>query len=142
MLDARQTYLSPGLKAPYAIELSLGYQRNYDSGYFRINGTRRTYKDNIIGPIHDYGMASMVHMVSPAPNDPLRIFKQATVWRNSEFDRIYTGLEMVFQKQLSSRWSMMGSYTWAQSTGTNDLDFHNSKTLPDNTLTPSPHQSP
>jgi len=141
MLDARQTYLSPGLKAPYAIELSLGYQRNYDSGYFRINGTRRTYKDNIIGPIHDYGMASMVHMVSPAPNDPLRLWKQATIWRNSEFDRIYTGLEMAFQKQLSARWSMMGSYTWDQSTGTNDLDYYNYKTLREKLLTPAQQQA-
>ena len=141
MLDARQTYLSPGLKAPYAIELSLGYQRNYDSGYFRINATRRTYKDNIIGPIHDYGMQSMVHMVSPAPNDPLRLWKQATVWRNSEFDRIYTGLEMAFQKQLSARWSMMGSYTWDQSTGTNDLDYYNYKTLREKLLTPAQQQA-
>jgi len=137
MLDARQTYLAKGLKAPYAIEFSLGYQRNYDSGYFRINGTRRNYKDNIIGPIHDYGMASMVHMVSPAPNDPLRLWKQATIWRNSEFDRVFTGLEMAFQKQLSSRWSLMGSFTMDQSTGTNDLDYYNYKSLREKLLTPS-----
>jgi hypothetical protein len=136
MLDARQTYLSNGLKAPYAVELSLGYQRNYDSGFFRFNATRRTYKNNIIGSIHDYGMASMVHMVSPAPNDPLRMWKQATVWRNSEFDRVYTGLEMTFQKQLSTRWSLMGSYTMDQSTGTNDLDYYNYKTLREKLLTP------
>jgi len=136
MLDARQTYLSKGLRAPYAVELSLGYQRNYDSGYFKLNATRRTYKDSIVSSIHDYGMASMVHMVSPAPNDPLRIWKQATTWRNSEFDRIYTGLEMNFQKQLAARWSVMGSYTWDQSTGTNDLDYYNYKTLREKLLTP------
>jgi hypothetical protein len=136
MLDARQTYLSPGLRAPYAIELGLGYLRNYDTGYFRFNATRRIYKDNIVGPIHDYGMAYMVHMVSPAPGDPLRLWKQETIWRNSEFNRIYTGLEMAFQKQLSDRWSMMGSYTWDQSTGTNDLDYYNYKTLREKLLTP------
>jgi hypothetical protein len=136
MLDARQTYLANGLRAPYAIEYSLGYQRNYETGYFKLNATRKTYKDNIIGPIHDYGMASMVHMVSPAPNDPLRIWKQVTQWRNSEFDRVYTGLEANFQKQLSSRWSLMGSYTWDQSTGTNDLDYYNYKTLREKLLTP------
>jgi hypothetical protein len=135
MLDARQTYLAKGLKAPYALEYSLGYQRNYDSGYFKINATRRVYKDNIIGPIHDYGMDSMVHMTSPAPNDPLRMWKQATIWRNSDFDRIYTGLEMNFQKQLSARWSMMGSFTLDRSTGTNDLDYYNYKTLREKLLT-------
>lgn len=136
MLDARQTYLSKGLRTPYAVEFSLGYQRNYDSGYFKLNATRRNYKDNIIGSIHDYGMASMVHMVSPAPGDPLRIWKQATVWRNSEFDRVYTALEMNFQKQLSARWSVMGSFTWDKSTGTNDLDYYNYKSLREKLLTP------
>lgn len=137
MLDARQTYIAKGLKAPYAIELSLGYQRNYTTGFFKINATQRTYKDNIIGPIHDYGMAYMVHMVSPAPGDPLRLWKQQTIWRNSEFDRKYTGLEMTFQKQLSDRWSLMGSYTMDQSTGTNDLDYYNYKSLREKLLTPA-----
>ncbi|WP_243322588.1 TonB-dependent receptor [Geothrix sp. SG200] len=137
MLDARQTYLAPGLRAPYAIEVGLGYLRNYDTGYFRLNATRRVYKDNIVGPIHDYGMDSMVHMVSPAPGDPLRMWKQKTMWLNSEFNRIYTGLEVAFQKQLSSRWSVMGSYTWDQSTGTNDLDYYNYKTLREKLLTPA-----
>jgi hypothetical protein len=65
------------------------------------------------------------------------MWKQATIWRNSEFDRVYTGLEMAFQKQLSARWSMMGSYTWDQSTGTNDLDYYNYKTLREKLLTPA-----
>jgi hypothetical protein len=136
MLDARQTYLSNGLRAPYALEYSVGYQRNYDSGFFKLNVTRRVYKDNIIGPIHDYGMDNMVHMTSPAPGDPLRLWKQATVWRNSQFDRTYTGVEVSFAKQLSSRWSTMGSFTWDRSTGTNDLDYYNYKTLREKLLTP------
>lgn len=136
MLDARQTYVAKGLRAPYAYEFSLGYQRNYDSGYFKINGIRRIYKDNIVSSIHDYGMDAMVHMVSPDPNDPLRMWKQKTSWLNSQFDRIYTGIEIAFQKQLSSRWSLMGSYTMDQSTGTNDLDYYNYKTLREKLLTP------
>lgn len=137
MLDARQTYLAKGLRAPYAYEFTLGYQKNYESGHFKFNAIRRVYKDNIVGPIHDYGMAGMVHMVSPDPNDPLRIWKQATIWRNSEFNRVFTGLEISWQKQLSTRWSMLGSYTLDQSTGTNDLDYYNYKTLREKLLTPS-----
>jgi len=135
-VDARQTYLAKGLRAPYALEFSLAYQRNYTSGWFKMNVTRRDYKDNIVSSIHDYGMASMVHMTSPAPGDPTRMWKQSTRWLNSEFTRKYTGIEFSFQKQLSSRWSMMGSYTWDQSTGTNDLDYYNYKSLREKLLTP------
>lgn len=136
MLDARQTYLAKGLRAPYAYEFSVGYQRNYESGYFKANVIRRVYKDNIVSSIHDYGMDSMVHMTSPDPNDPLRMWKQKTSWLNSKFDRVYTGLEIAFQKQLSSRWSLIGSYTYDQSTGTNDLDYYNYKNLREKLLTP------
>lgn len=140
-VDARQTYQSKGLRAPYAIEYNLGYQRNYETGYFKLNATRRDYKDNIVGSIHDYGMAHMVHMTSPAPGDTARMWKQATRWLNSEFTREFTGIDFSFQKQLSSRWNMMGSYTWDQSTGTNDLDYYNYKSLREKLLTPAQQEA-
>jgi len=136
-VDARQTYLAKGLRAPYAVEFSLGYQRNYETGYFKFNATRRDYKDSIVSSIHDYGMASMVHMVSPAPGDATRMWKQSTNWLNSEFTRKYTGIDFSFQKQLSSRWSVMGAYTWGQATGVNDLDYYNYKSLREKLLTPA-----
>ncbi len=135
-VDARQTYQAKGLRAPYALEYSLGYQRNYTNGWFKLSATRRDYKDSIVSSIHDYGMAHMVHMTSPAPGDTQRMWKQATRWLNSEFTRQFTGLDFSFQKQLASRWQLSGSYTWDQSTGTNDLDYYNYKSLREKLLTP------
>ncbi|WLT32360.1 TonB-dependent receptor [Geothrix sp. PMB-07] len=136
-VDARQTYIAKNLRAPFTIELNLGYQRNYDSGYFKANVVKRYYKDDIVGPIHGYGTDYLVHMVSPAPNDPLRMYKGASYWINSGFTREFTGLEFAFRKQLTSRVSMEGGYTWDRTTGTNALDYYNWKNLRESLLTPA-----
>jgi hypothetical protein len=136
-VDARQTYSAKNLKAPYALEFNLGYQRNYDSGYFKLNLVRRLYKDDIVGPVRGYGMDYLVHMVSPDPSDPSRMYKGAGYWINSENTREFNSLEYTFSKKFSARWNVSGGYTWDRTTGTNDMDYYNFQNLQKALLTPA-----
>jgi len=136
IFDNSQNMLAKDFKAPYTIEYNLGYQRNYDTGWFKLSLVNRTYKDAWVNAYRDYGQQFLVLMHSPKPGDDFQKYKGTVLWANSVNDQKYDGIEISFQKSFTPRLSLGGSYTLAQMTGVNDNDYYNWKSLRETLLTP------
>jgi hypothetical protein len=136
IFNNRANNLTHDFKAPYTYEYNLGYQRNYETGFFKLNLVDRIYKDNWVAGWRDYGTQFMVKQNSPKAGDPFHAYTGTVNFSNSTNDSTYLSLELNFQKQLTTRLNMGGSYTWAQMTGTNDSDYYMWRTLQASLLTP------
>jgi len=128
-IDSRQTFQVGNLRVPYAIELGFGYQRNYETGFARINLVQRTYKDEWVARVRGYGRDYMVEVQDPSGQGGTPYYKQTQRWLNSEFEKTYRGVELVWQEQLTSRLTFGGSYTWSQTTGVSPMDYYNYRNL-------------
>lgn len=128
--DSRSTYKPHGLKVPYAMEYTLGYTRNYDTGYVRINLVQRTYKQDWVSMIHDYGdqYTSLVKDPSGSASG-LDYYSQNSYFLNSGFDRVFRSVELAWLEQITSRLTFGGNFTIDSMTGINNFDYYNYRSL-------------
>lgn len=129
LFNAPQNFQALNLTAPYTIEFNLGYQRNYETGYVKINAVKRDYKNAIVSSIRDYGYDELVTMTSPEPGSSYEKVKGRVKWFNSGNTQKFNSIELNWHKQLTSKLSFDGSYTWSQMTGYNDFEYYNWKGL-------------
>jgi hypothetical protein len=129
--DSRATYKPQGLKVPYAMEYTLGYTRNYDTGYVRINLVQRTYKQDWVSMIHDYGdpYISLVKDPSGTSGGNLDYYSQNSYFLNSDFDRVFRSVELAWLEQITSRLTFGGNFTIDSMTGINNFDYYNYRSL-------------
>jgi hypothetical protein len=136
--DATQKLIGTGLKTPFAIEMSFGFQRNFSNGWFKMNLVQRKYHDMIVGHwwtgITDYGIGNYVVMHNPNPGDPTY---QQMDWKqffyNNKDTSTYRNIEFSFDRQLTTRWDFTGSFTYERTTGVvgNGDAYYSNKTLRD-----------
>jgi len=134
-MDLTQSADVSHLTAPFAIEYNLGYQRNFDNGWFKLNAVKRTYKDAFVQGSRNYGIEYLTHVknLQPASEQPGGVaqynYKGTLYYFNSANDQDYLGLEVSFSKQLNSRVSVGGSYMVDQKTGIDDMDYYRYQNL-------------
>jgi hypothetical protein len=130
IIDLSQTAKTAGLQVPYALEFSLGYLRNYDSGSVRVNLVQRTYKKEWLSFIHDgyFDPANPTKYLTLV-QDPSGLgapqWQQTHRFLNSSLEQVYRGIELAWNEAISSRLTFGGNYTWSQLTGRNALDYYN-----------------
>jgi len=128
-MDLTQSADVSKLTAPFTIEYNLGYQRNYDNGWFKMNLVKRTYKDDFCQGARGYGIEYLTRVRNLEPGTDQHNWKGTLYYFNSANDKDYLGAEISFQKNLSSRVTLGGSYALAQKTGVNDQDYYNYQNL-------------
>ncbi len=130
IIDLSQTAKTAGLQVPYAIEFSLGYMRNFDTGSVRLNFVQRTYKKEWLSFVHDgyYDPADPTKYLTLV-QDPSGLgapqWQQTHRFLNSGLEQIYRGVELAWNEAITSRLNFGGNYTWSQITGRNALDYYN-----------------
>jgi len=130
IIDLSQTAKTGGLQVPYAIEFSLGYMRNFDTGSVRMNLVQRTYKKEWLSFIHDgyYDPANPTKYLTLV-QDPSGLsapqWQQTHRFLNSDLEQVYRGVELAWSEAITSRLNFGGNYTWSQITGRNALDYYN-----------------
>ncbi len=130
ILDNRQTYVSKGLAVPYANEMTLGYQRNLDNGFVRLNYVQREYAKEWVGYIkkgYGFDPEFMVLVKDPSgtgPDHPSQ-WQQINYFINSDQKKTYRGLELAWNQNLTSRLTFGGNYTWSQLTGRDATQYYN-----------------
>jgi hypothetical protein len=134
IINSADQNVTEGLRAPYALEWNLGFQRNYAKGYFKLNLVQRTYKGSIQGHpwtgLFDYGANSWVILTSPNPEDPnYKQITQKAYFPNAEKDQIYRNVEFSFERAVSTRWSVSGNFTYERTTGVNQEEYEKMKGL-------------
>jgi hypothetical protein len=128
--DSRSTFKPQGLKVPYALEFTLGYTRNYDTGYVRINLVQRTYKQDWVSMIHDYGDQYTSLVKDPSGSGTgLDYYSQNSYFLNSAFDRVFRSVELAWLEQITSRLTFGGNFTIDSMTGINNFDYYNYRSL-------------
>jgi hypothetical protein len=128
--DSRSTYKPQGLKVPYAIEYTLGYTRNYDTGYVRINLVQRTYKQDWVSMIHDYGDQYTSLVTDPSgTSSGLDHYSQNSYFLNSAFNRVFRSVELAWSEAITSRLTFGGNFTIDSMTGINNFDYYNYRSL-------------
>ncbi|MDP2875593.1 MAG: hypothetical protein Q8O00_05360, partial [Holophaga sp.] len=143
ILDQRQTYKTKGLKVPYALEATLGYQRNYETGYVRITGVERKYQKEWVSYVRPGW--SLEHMT--LKHDPSGL-TDATQWGqnihflNSKFDKTYRSIELAWQENITSRLTFGGNITYSQLTGRDGLEYYNYAEMKQATGTPDTKYAP
>lgn len=131
IVDLSQTSKTAGLQVPYAIELTLGYTRNFEDGSSaRLNFVQRTYKKEWLVFIHDgYFDAADPTKYLTLVQDPSHLgppqWQQTHRFFNSDLEQVYRGVELSWKEILSPRLSLGGNYTWSQQTGQNAMDYYN-----------------
>jgi hypothetical protein len=124
--DSRVTYKTSGLQVPYALEFTLGYTRNYDTGYVRINLVQRNYKKDWVSLIHDYGDPYVSLVKDPSgSNSSLDYYSQNSYFLNSAFDRVFRSVELAWLEAITSRLTFGGNFTIDSMTGINNFDYYN-----------------
>jgi hypothetical protein len=126
--------VTEGLRAPYALEWNLGFQRNYPKGWFKAELVQRTYKGSIQGHpwtgLYDYGPDTWIIFKSANPADAtFRQLTQKAYFPNAEKDTIYRAVDFSFDRQISTRWSVNGNFTYDRTTGVNQEEFEKMRRL-------------
>jgi hypothetical protein len=141
--DSRVTYKTDGLQVPYALEFTLGYTRNYDTGYVGINLVQRNYKKDWVSLIHDYGNDYVSLVKDPSgTNNSLDYYSQNSYFLNSKFDRVFRSVELTWLEAITSRLAFGGNFTIDSMTGINNFDYYNYRSqklllgLPESTWAP------
>jgi hypothetical protein len=131
IVDLSQTSKTAGLQVPYAVELTLGYTRNFQDGSSaRINLVQRTYKKEWMVFIHNgyFDPANPTKYLTLV-QDPSHLgpaqWQQTHNFTNSDLEQVYRGVELSWKENLTSRLSLGGNYTWSQQTGQNAMDYYN-----------------
>jgi len=133
-VDSRQFYKSKDLRVPFTNEIDLGFDHAFDNGWVRVNLVQRTYKDNVVQRVREYGLAGMTLMSDPSkggstgvPGNP--IYQQNENWINSDNDQTYRGIELSWLRKVTDRMTFGGSFSQYRKTGTNDVDYYNYQSL-------------
>lgn len=131
IIDLSQTSRTAGLQVPYAIELTLGYTRNFDDGSSaRMNFVQRTYKKEWLVFIHNgyFDPADPTKYLTLV-QDPSHLgppqWQQTHNFFNSNLEQVYRGVELSWKENITPRLSLGGNYTWSQQTGQNAMDYYN-----------------
>jgi hypothetical protein len=126
-----QTMQTQGLQVPYAIEYSLGYTRNFETGSIKINLVNRTYKKDWVAYAHagmydpsdPYRYLTLVN--NPVTGQPFS-WNQTQPFINSDQDRDYQDVEISWVEKLTPRLTLGGNYTYSIEHGlSSELDYYN-----------------
>ena len=143
ILDQRQTYKTDGLEVPYALEMTLGYQRNYETGYVRMTAVERKYKKEWVSYVRPgWGLEYMTEKTDPSGLTDFTQWGQNLHFLNSKFDKTYRSIELAWMENLSSRLSFGGNITYSQMTGRDGLEYYNYAALKQATGTPDTDYAP
>ena len=122
------------LSAPYTLEYTLGYRRNFNDGsYVSVNYVHRDWK-NQFGIQQEFNSNYLV-TIPDFTNSGLSPQKGfATLYTNSDkLTRRYNALELEFANKISSVWTLAGSLTLSRLTGNQNGGDSNSQGFRDNT---------
>ena len=131
-------YNSQGIgnvSAPYTLEFSLGYRRNYTDGSFvSVNYIHRDWKNQFA--IQQEFDASYLVTIPDFTGNGLPAQKGfATRYGNSDLlKRRYNAMELEFSNKISSVWSFAGSFTYGRLTGNTNGGDSSSQGFRDNTV--------
>lgn len=138
--DQSQTVQINDLTTPYALEWNLGFQHNFSQGWFKLNFVQRDYKDRILGyawaPLTDFGAGNNMYIKSPIPGSTETLMTWKDFYPNSKKGQTYRSLEFSFDRQLTSRWDLTGSFTMAKATGWNEEEYYTNQTIRRDILDP------
>lgn len=105
------------LTAPYTLEYTLGFRRNYkDGSYVSVNAVHKNWKNQYsIEQRLDLDSVKIMPDVIGTGAQQQAIF---TYYGNSDrLKRIYNAFELEFNNRISSVWNLGGSYTYSRLTG-------------------------
>jgi len=143
ILDQRQTYRTQGLEVPYALETTLGYQRNYETGYVRITGVERKYKKEWVSYVRPgWGLEYMTLKHDPSGLTDATQWGQNLYFLNSKFDKTYRSIELAWQENYTTRLSFGGNITYSRLTGRDGLEYYNYAAMKQATGTPDTAYAP
>jgi hypothetical protein len=118
--DASKNYVvDKELTAPYLLEYSLGYRRQWDDGSFlRMTYVKRTWKrDWAFG--QDYTPSQWIDVPDPSGSGlpSTRLSQTIRVFNSDDVKRDYNALEVEWNRKISSVWSFGGNYTYSRLVG-------------------------
>lgn len=112
--------VDPNLKAPYADEFTVGFNRMYENGSkFRVTYVYRRWKQEWALSA-DYMRDQMVTVTDPSPAGlaPVMIGK-TKIFNSNELQREYNAVEMEWKNNINQAWSWGGTATYSRLTGNN-----------------------
>jgi hypothetical protein len=126
-----QTMRTRGLQVPYVVEGTLGYTRNYDSGFIRFQVVSRTFRKDWVSGAHD-GMYDpsnpyryLTLVTNPVTGKPFS-WNQTQLYMNSDQHRDYKGVEVSWNDKLTRHLTFGGSFTYAVEHGiASEMDYYN-----------------
>lgn len=126
-----QTMRTQNLEVPYALEFSLGYTRNFETGSVRINFVQRQYKKDWVAFAHQgiYDPKDptkyLTMVVNPVTGQPFS-WNQTQPFINSEHTRTFQDVEISWVERIAARWTWGGNYTYFTEHGLpSELDYYN-----------------
>lgn len=127
LLDNRVTYKTAGLKTPYALEFTAGFQRNFEGGFAKVDLIQRRYRKEWVSYVKKgYGFDEENYSLVQDPSGlgPAQ-WQQNNHFINSDLEKVYTGVEVVWQHTITPRLTFGGNYTYSQLTGRDATDYYN-----------------
>jgi len=128
-----QTMQTQNLQVPYALEFSLGYTRNFDTGFVKFAVVKRDYRKDWVAFVHQ-GMydpsdpARYLTLVNnPVTGQPFS-WSQSQLFINSDQHRDYEDAEVSWSERITQRLTLGGNYTYAVEhglAGTDGLNYYN-----------------
>jgi len=132
-VDKRQTTDISSLSVPYALEANLGFQHNFSQGWFKLNAVQRKYHDRILGQpwaaLTNFSKDNYILMNSPVTGSTQQEMAWKDIYPSSKHGQTYRSLEFSFDRQLTSRWDLTGSFTLAKTTGVNEEEYYTNPAL-------------
>jgi hypothetical protein len=122
------------ITAPYTLEYTLGYRRNYtDGSYVSLNMVHRDWK-NQFSVSQEFNSSYLVKVPDFTGNGLPAKTSFGTVYGNSDLlTRRYNALELEFANKISPVWSFAGSLTVSRLTGNQNGGDSGSQGFRDNT---------
>jgi len=127
-----QLMRTDGLQVPYAMEFTLNYLRNFDTGNFRISLVDRTYKKDWVIFVHPglydaNNPSKYLTLVNDPNGSDVKQWQQTHYFINSEKNRNYQSVELSWNDNLTPRLVFGGNYTYSVEHGltNNGLDYYN-----------------
>lgn len=105
------------LTAPYTLEFTLGYRRNFkDGSYVSVNAVHKDWKNQFsIEQRLDESSVVKLPLIPAVGGQQLAL---ATYYGNSDrLKRTFNAFELEFNNRISSVWNLGGSYTYSRLTG-------------------------
>lgn len=120
------------ITAPYTLEFTLGYRRNFkDGSYVSVNAVHKDWKNQFV--IEQRLDKESVKKLPVNPAIGGQQLALATYYGNSDsLKRTFNAFELEFNNRISSVWNLGGSYTYSRLTGNDQGGDQGSQGFRDN----------